>query len=252
MKIIKYTKLKNNKYRVDFETESLELYDDIILKYELLLKKSIRDEELLELKKENLSFNGYSLALKYLNSKMRTKKEMQTYLEKKEIPKNLIQDTIFKLESLGYLNDMQYVHFYLSDHIKFSKDGPYKIKQKLKELGIEENIIENAIKEISFDVWKDKMEKLVSKKLLSNRSYSEQVLKNKIITYLFICGYPKEWSQNFVETFSIPKDPSILLKEKEKIICKLSRKYKGESLNYQVRMKLYQRGFSKEEIDEVI
>ena len=45
MKILKYTKLKNNKYRVDFECESLEIYDDLIIKYELLLKKKLKEEE---------------------------------------------------------------------------------------------------------------------------------------------------------------------------------------------------------------
>jgi len=105
MKIIKYTKLKNNKYRVDFDTESLELYDDIIIKYELLLKKRIKEEEFQALKKENLSFTGYYLALKYLNSKMRTKKEIEEYLKKKEIPKEMIEVALSKLETLGYLDD---------------------------------------------------------------------------------------------------------------------------------------------------
>ena len=45
MKIISYKKIKQNKYEVTLSNnESVLLYDDIILKYELLTKKEIDNE----------------------------------------------------------------------------------------------------------------------------------------------------------------------------------------------------------------
>jgi len=252
MKILKYTKLKNNKYRVDFDQCSLEIYDDLILKYELLLKKKITEEEFTKLKDENTSLAGYYLALNYLNSKMRTKKEIKEYLKRKEIPEPFILEAILKLENLGYLNDTKYVNFYINDSLKFSKDGPNKIKQKLKDLGISESIIDEALSSIHSSVFKEKMEKLVSKKIEANHSDSEATLKNKLFRYLLSCGYSKEMILNYLDSIVIPKDEKILYKEKEKLIRKLSRKYEGEALKFQLRNKLYQKGFSKEEIDEVI
>ena len=46
MKIIKYTKMKSNKYKVKIDDIEVKLYDDVIVKYQLLRKKEITDEEI--------------------------------------------------------------------------------------------------------------------------------------------------------------------------------------------------------------
>ena len=49
------------------------------------------------------------------------------------------------------------------------------------------------------------------------------------------------------------KDSSnILEKEYNKIFNKLSKKYDGSELSYQVKIKLFQKGFNSSEIDEFI
>ena len=41
MKILKYKKIKGNEYKIITDKEEYKLYDDIIIKHELLLKKEI-------------------------------------------------------------------------------------------------------------------------------------------------------------------------------------------------------------------
>ena len=43
-----------------------------------------------------------------------------------------------------------------------------------------------------------------------------------------------------------------LKKEYEKLYRKISRKYQGEELKFQVKRKLYEKGFSKEEITNIM
>ena len=47
-------------------------------------------------------------------------------------------------------------------------------------------------------------------------------------------------------------DSNILEKEYNKLYTKLSRKLDGSNLEYQIRMKLLQKGFYSSEIDELI
>ncbi len=45
MKILKYKKGKGNEYKIYTDKGEYRLYDDIIIKHELLLKKEINDKE---------------------------------------------------------------------------------------------------------------------------------------------------------------------------------------------------------------
>ena len=78
MNIKKYKKLKDNRYQITLDNlEQIILYDDIILKYNLLLTKKIKNEEQLEeIKKDNDSLECYYKAIHYLSYKMRCKKEI--------------------------------------------------------------------------------------------------------------------------------------------------------------------------------
>ena len=60
MKIIKYTKKSANKYNILLENqESISLYSDLILKYNLLILKEIDKNTLEAIKKDNLKLELY-------------------------------------------------------------------------------------------------------------------------------------------------------------------------------------------------
>ena len=49
MRILKYKKISSGKYQITLDdNRELKLYEDVILKYELLLKKDISDDMLLD------------------------------------------------------------------------------------------------------------------------------------------------------------------------------------------------------------
>ena len=80
MKILKFSKLKSNRYNVTLEDgEVLKLYDDVIVKYSLIRYKEIKDEELDDLIKYNESLDAYYSALKYLTIKLRSEVELKKY-----------------------------------------------------------------------------------------------------------------------------------------------------------------------------
>lgn len=242
MKIEKFIKDKTNKYKVIIDDQEYKLYDDVIINYHLLTKKEISKKELDEVLSKNEELTSYYESIKYINRKMRCEKEVREYLKKKDISKDVINKTIKLLYDNKFLNDELYLKAFINDKINLSHEGPIRIKKELINLGYKEEDIDPLINNISSDIWNDRIDNIVSKKIDLNKKDSAYVLKNKIIIYLVNLGYYKEDVLSILSRYDII-DKEIYEKERKKIINQLSKKYSGYELDKRVKMKLYQKGF---------
>ena len=249
MKIGKYTKLKSNKYSVVIDDITVKLYDDVIVKYELLRLKEIDDKLFKEITEYNDRLEAYYKSLKYITKKLRTEKEIYKYLDK-DYSKEIILETIDKLKRMGYLNKELYLKSYLSDQVHMSLNGPNKIKKDLVSLGYDEDEIKESIESIDNDIWLDKVQKIINKKIKSNRNLGSNKLKEKLVYDLSNMGYYKWMIEDIIHSTEFSSDSNILEKEYNKLYARLSRKFDGSSIDYQIRMKLLQKGFYSSEIDE--
>ena len=103
MEIKQIKKGKKNTYCLLLDNHIEEIfYDDIIVKYSLIPKKKLTLIELQQIKQENNTLESYYQSIEYLTLRLRSKKEMKLYLEKKGYEKLTIQKTIEKLEKEGY------------------------------------------------------------------------------------------------------------------------------------------------------
>ena len=245
MKILRYEKKKNGMYQVFFDNgNNFDIHEEIILKYEMLLKKEFKNSEIEKLLDENKIYIVYDLAIKYIAKKMRSKREIINYLQGKEIDNDTISKVIDILYKQKYLDDEMYAKAYVNDRILLSMDGPLKIRSKLEELGIKEEYINNALVEFTEDIEKEKIKKIIDKKITTNRTKSNYVLRNKIIEYLYTLGYSRAISTSIISEAKFENDSEIIKKEYEKIYNKLSKKYSGKELEYRVKQKMYAKGFS--------
>ena len=198
MKINKFKKTGKNKYKVFFDHTDITLYEDIILKYELLIKDDIDIDLLEKIVEDNKNYDCFNSALDYIEVKMRNKKEIYKYLSNKEFDDKLINETIKKLEDLNLLNNKSYITAFINDKVNLSNDGPYKIKKALLELDFEENEIDNYLNTISNDVWKEKLEKLINKKKSIMKSKSYYMFINKMKNDLYNLGYDKDMIDDYL------------------------------------------------------
>ena len=244
MKIEKFSKTKNSMYLITLEDgNKIKIHEDLILKYGLLLSKQVDSNLLEEIQKENQVYEIYEFALKYLKIKLRSRKELSSYLIKKGYSKEQIDYVITLLSNQGYLNDKIYANSFIHDKILMSSYGPNKIKSELEGLGISDEIINETISCFTEEMEKERIEKLVNKQIKSNRNKGSIVLKKKIQTYLLNLGY----SSNLVHQSLNGKklvDEDIYKKEYEKLYNKLSKKYSGKELEYKLKQKMYQKGFT--------
>ena len=125
MKITSIKKGKKNTYLITTsKNETISFFDDLIVKYHILPKKEITEDELNLWKKENSKLESYYQGIHYLSIKMRTKKEIRQYLSKNNYDKETIEKTIQKMEQEGFLNEENYIQAYINDAFRFSNDGP--------------------------------------------------------------------------------------------------------------------------------
>lgn len=243
MKIIKYKKLSGSNYKVYLDNnETITLNENIIIKYNLLINKEINDIN--ELIKDNNNYMVYELALKYINIKMRCESEIRAYLSKKEIDNKLIDNTIKKLKEKGFINDKLYTKSFIVDKIRINNYGLDKIKSELIKLKIDRQIIEEELKNVDRDELNQNLEKLIDKKLRTNRSYAGDVLKQKILVDFINKGYYKDDILNILNNKDLSSD-EIYEKEYKKLYNKYSKKYAGTELEYFIIQKLYQKGIKK-------
>ena len=183
MKIIKYKKLPGNKYKITLDNNDVILYEDIIIKNMILLKKDIKEDELKQYLNENIFYEWYYKALNYIKFRMRSTNEIEKYLAK-EFNKDLIEKIILNLTKEGYLNDDYFTKCYINDSINLKNIWPNKIIHELEKLGIDKSIIDKNINNINFDetsIYEKEYNKLYNKLSKKYTSYElEQKIKQKL------------------------------------------------------------------------
>ena len=248
MKISSYTKQKNGQYKIRFEDDSyILLHEDLILKYELLIKKDISDQMLPKIREDNSYYEAYYNTLKSLNSKYKSVSETKKYLYNKEYDKDIVEKVIDNLINQGYLNDNNYCISYINNQIITTNWGPYKIKNELIKKGIGESIIDENIKVFDDELQRSRINKIIDKLIKSNRTKAGIVLKNKIISNVINLGYYTSIVKEEISKYNFRVDKDTYEREYNKIYKSLSRKYDGNELEYKIKQKLYQKGMYYED-----
>lgn len=250
MKINKFKKIGSNKYKIYFDNESLIVYEDVILKYNLLYKKDIDNELLIEINKENYKSSIYDVSIKYISVRMRSKKELEEYLKKKKYDQKDIEETIKRLQSQDLLNDEKFAKSYINDKLYLTNYGLTKIKNDLLKLGVEEYIIDAIVNNIDLQVINDKLSKIIDKELKINSKLPTNKLNNKIINRCINLGYNYEDILNILNDKNIEGNSNIEYDYK-KIYEKYKNKYDEYKLNAVIKSKLYQKGYTIDEINNI-
>ena len=248
MKVIKYKKMANSRYKVYLEdNHELLLYEDVILKYNLLIRKDIDEKLIIEMDKYNQEIDVYYVALNSIKNRFRSVYELRGILLKKEYPIDLVDKAIDKLISQGYLNDRSYCKSFINNQMITTNNGPYKIIRELNEKKVDSSIIDEEILVFSSEEQIPRIKKLIEKGIKSNHNRGGVVLKQKIYNDLKNLGYDISLINSIISEYDFGNDLDIAKKEYDKLYKKYSRKYSGDELKYKIREKMYLKGLVYEE-----
>ena len=190
MKIEKYEKIGTLKYRLYLDNgEVIDTYDDVILENELLLKKELDAHLYNKILIDTNLQEYYNACVKYIQTRLRSTKEIDDYLKRKQVAE---EDRIFIIEKLtkkGLLNDKYFTKCFINDKLKFTNMGEYRIINELKKLNISPTIIEENKYLFNEEIIQEKINKKIEKAIKSNHKLDNYKLRNKLYNSLLRDGY---------------------------------------------------------------
>ena len=241
MKINKFKKVGKNKYKIIFDNTDLTLYEDVILKYDLLIKKEVDLDLIDKIIEENKYEDAFETSVGYIEIKMRNRKEIIDYLHKKEFNEKHINYALDKLDKLNLLNDKKYIEAFINDKVNLTLDGPFKIKKALLDFDLNENDIDNYLNTFDSDIWQEKLNKIINKKksLMKNKSYTMFI--NKLKLDLYNMGYDKYMIDELLSNIEYSSDAL------SRDFDKANRKFKGDK--NKIISSLLRKGYGYDEIN---
>ncbi len=254
MKITKIEK-KKHLYLLEIDhTDQLYVTEDTIV-YFMLTKEMELDQSTLDQIKDFAQFShGKNRAIYYLSFKQRSKKEIQDYLKKQGIETQYIPRIITVLEKENWINDLRYAENYLSQNLHNGNKGPYILSQKLKEKGIDTDIITSLLKDYDSSQLSQQLAEKSLRKYQDKLPY--KALKDKIIQQLLAKGFSLSESKAAVQNLEIQEDDELeeelIYKDLDKVYRKLSRRYDGYDLQQRILQNLSRKGYDFSKIKQAL
>ena len=126
----------------------------------------------------------------------RTQQEVRDKLAEWDIYGDEAEEIITELIEQNYLNEGRFAKIFAGSKFRVKHWGKHKIRQHLKQRGITGNNLEEAMKEIEPDNYRQSLMDLLEKKKRSLREDNPLVLKQKLVRFAVGKGYESEliWS----------------------------------------------------------
>ncbi len=136
----------------------------------------------------------------YVGARMLTCKELEDRLVRKKFDKNIAERVVTEYVAAGILDDREYAKLYVSEAVRLSGKGMYRIKQELLKKGIAVGIIDDVIKESDEDTYKALFEYVESHRLLDNITSRKEL--EKVQARLLRRGFSLREIKKCVEEFN--------------------------------------------------
>lgn len=191
-KITKIEYQKKNKNRVNiYLNDSFAFGVDlnIMIKYSLAKYMELEDEFIEEILKAEEEINVYNYALSVLSRYAKSEKQLRDKMIEKGYDQEFIDNAIIKLKQQRYLDDERYSDMLINSKINISKYGKRRIKEALYERGINKEIIEEKISQLSNEDEIERAYLLGGKKLRTLKEEDTRKKTIKLSNYLINKGF---------------------------------------------------------------
>lgn len=138
-----------HRYLIMFGPYSMTVHEDVMIKYRLMKGNMFRKEELEEIVVADERQQAYVEALRFLERKPRTAKEITQRLNQKGMTADGIEKAIIRLQQERLVDDELYAKQWAEQRITRQKKGRMWVRQELRQKGIGTELIAEALNEVS-------------------------------------------------------------------------------------------------------
>ncbi|MBO1515571.1 recombination regulator RecX [Metabacillus bambusae] len=228
---------------------------DVFIKYNLQKGKELDEFDISEIQYGDEIKKAYNKALEFLSYRMRSIKEVEDHLRKKEYNDAIIQEVIFKLKEYRYVDDLEFALAYVRTQWQTNGKGPSVIKRELAGKGIEQAFIEQALLQYTQSAQIEEAVNHAEKVLKKNNKLSNVQLKQKLEQHIMRKGFSYDIISIALEEVKVEQEESEEWAALQKHAEKAKKRYQNEdSYHYKLKMKqfLFRKGFSIEIIDQYL
>lgn len=111
----------------------------------LRVGQTLGEEELVRLGQTAARQRAFDSAVRFLSYRPRSEKEVRDYLYHKNVPPADIEEVIGRLHGLEFLDDAEFARWWVDNRQKFRPRGTYALRGELRQKGVAEDVIEEAI-----------------------------------------------------------------------------------------------------------
>ncbi len=132
----------------------------------------------------------YNKALRFLSYRPRSEEEIRKNLLKKKSPQEIIEKIISKLKEYKFINDEEFVKWWIEQRTNFKPRSLRLIKMELKQKGIDKELIDETIDHLPSTI--DDLEsakKLIERRLQRYKNLPRDEKFQKIARYLASKGF---------------------------------------------------------------
>jgi regulatory protein len=138
---------------------------------------------------EKMERQAKNVAEYWLGAADRSRKELFTKIKNKGIIDEIANKVLDEYEEKGYIDDERYANQFVHSKTHYEKLGKRSIAFKLREKGVDSDIIEAAISEIDEELEEEQAKELAVRKARTNRRYDNQKRVQQIAGLLSRRGY---------------------------------------------------------------
>ena len=189
--ITKIEKQKNRRrYNLYLNDEYFASIDEnVLISLRLLKGKEIDKNNLNEIITKEDPNNAWNSSLNYLSYRHRSEAEINKYLVKKDYTKEVIDLVMKRLKDNNYINDSQFALSLVNQRISSKPMGKKLLVYELRNKGLSESNIEEALIEFNEEIEYSMAIKLVDKKINDYKLLDWNCFQNKLGNYLQRKGF---------------------------------------------------------------
>ena len=190
---IEYQKKNKERFNIYIDDEyGFSVDISILIKYSLKKGMELDDALIYDILSSEEKISVYNYGISVLSRYAKSECELRLKMKNKGFEPQLIDNAISTLKERKYLDDERYCEMFINDKINISKHGVRKIKEALYYKGIDKEIIEEKIKNISAESEEERAFILGEKKLLNIKENDNRKKMAKLSNYLIGKGFEYE------------------------------------------------------------
>ena len=184
--------LTKNRKRINIYIDgefSFAINKDVAVNSHLYKGLEVTEKQITKLKDADSLQRCMDAAFSFLSYRPRSEMEVKQRLRRRGFSQEMIEKIIYKLKKNAFINDAEFVRYWLENRAEFNPKGRTILKIELRQKGIKRDLLNNMIGDVDEE---DNAYRAALKRyrVLSNLEYDE--FKSRLFTYLKWRGFGYE------------------------------------------------------------